>query len=486
MTRTIKILFLIIMVFNFIGCTDDFDEMNQNPTGIAEIKDAKLFLLPMLMQGYTDSYQITTNLYHDLYSQHWANMHGTFDSGYYAHHDGWIKSRWKRFYSQWVVPNYSNIKKIYENDPASNNIYQIARIWMLFNASQMVDTWGDIPFSEMYKGGISIKYDDDEEIYKSIISGLKEASTSFKTSGQVALGSDYEPIFNGNIDSWKRFANTIIARLSMRMVNADKNYAQQNFVAAVNDGIILTNDQNALQPCDGVTYYNYFLFFAQWIENAMSKTIENHLRNTSSVVDPRMMLWFEECGNGGYNGIQNGDNANASKNTAVYSTGNKAYWTYDKPYVIALASDSKFMMAEAALRGWVTGDVDALTKEGVALNMDFWGVATADRDAYIAGLPAVAGTNEEKLEKIMTQRWLGNFTNGPEGWANVRRTDYPTLMPVLHSVSTTVPKGSFIKRILYIENEHKLNKAIPVSANEDSQNKRIFWDTSDDTPQNFN
>jgi hypothetical protein len=32
---------------------------------------------------------------------------------------------------------------------------------------------------------------------------------------------------------------------------------------------------------------------------------------------------------------------------------------------------------------------------------------------------------EEKLEKIATQRWLANYTNGYEGWAIVRDTGYP-------------------------------------------------------------
>ncbi|MCT4588403.1 MAG: SusD/RagB family nutrient-binding outer membrane lipoprotein [Carboxylicivirga sp.] len=498
MKKIFAILILFVVIIQLQSCTDDFTEMNQDPNGLATIEDAQLFLLPMLIQGYTDSYQVCTNLYHDLYSQHWANLHPGFDTSYYGHTDKWITRRWKQFYVSYVGNNFREIKDIAEVNPEMDNVYHVARIWYAFLTSQMVDTWGDIPYSEANKGGSEIPYDRGSDIYADLLNELKEAVAGLSNSAdQKTISPTYDPIFGGNIESWKLFGNTIRARLALRTVNVNASNAKDEFVDAFNGGMILENSQNALQPCDGVTWYNYFLYFSQWTENGLSKTLEGYLKNTSSVIDPRLALWFQKSGEGFYNGIANGDVENASKNTHKYSTGNQGYFKYDCPYVAALASDSKFMLAEAALRGWIgsSSDAEVYFKEGIELNMQFWGqdyvgeepslISADEIDAYINGLPTLAGSKEEQLEMIITQRWLGNFTNGIEGWAIFRRTDYPKFQPILHNISTTVPNGSFIKRILYVASEHDNNPAVPVDPEGDSQNKRIFWDTSDDMPQNF-
>lgn len=467
-----------------IQCTDDFESMNKKPDGIVEIDDPHYLLLPMLTRGYSDGFQVSTNLYHDLYSQHWGNLNPGFDSDYYSHHNGWINKRWTNYYTNWIIPNYLHIKKMAEEEPRFNNVYQIARIWKLFMTSQMVDTWGDIPYTEAGNGGYAIKYDNAKEIYISLVTDLNDAANSFSDDKQLDINPTYDVVYEGDINKWKKFAQTIRARLAMRMVNVDKAFAKTNVVDAFSKGCIESNSENCLHPCDGTKLKNDYLNFAKWNENAMSKTMENILKNTSSVHDPRMALWFLPVSDGTYNGIRNGD-PNSAKDPSTWSIGNKNVFSYENPYIIALASDSKFIKAEAALRGWISGEPKDIMEEGITLNMEYFEAESADITTYINGLPDMTGSNEDKLKQIMTQRWLGNFMNGAEGWANVRRTDYPALMPVLSSRSNTIPTGKFIKRILYVENEYKLNELIPVSSEDDSQNKRIFWDTSDDTPDNF-
>ena len=77
------------------------------------------------------------------------------------------------------------------------------------------------------------------------------------------------------------------------------------------------------------------------------------------------------------------------------------------------------------MKGLATGDADTYYQLGLQKAMAIWGTApTATFSASDMG--SLTGTNEEKLEKIATQRWLANYTNGYEGWSIVRDTGYPT------------------------------------------------------------
>ena len=435
--RIFKYLYITLLILSF-GCTDDFEDMNKKPDGLVEVNNPNYLLLSSLTRGYSDSFQRATNLYHDLYSQHLANLVTDFDTGFYLHHDAWIMSKWRNFYSRYIIKNALYIEELYNKDPRNNNVYQVSQIWKYFMTSIMVDTWGDIPYSEAGKGGYSVKYDDAETIYRTLIDGLADAAQSFKDDeSQIEIDATYDPVYGGDIEKWKKFANTIRARLALRMVNFDAEYSKKNVVEALNNGCILNNSENCYSPCDGTKVKNKYKNFAGWKDKAMSKTIENILKNESNVVDPRMKLWFAKA-SGDYVGIENGY-PSPTKSPEKWSILNKKYWTFDMPFPIALASDTKFIMAEAVLRGWISGDIKDLVDEGILDNMEFWGVDGNEAEEYVNNLNALPGDNEGKLKYIITQRWLAHFCNGHEGWAVARRTDYPALQPPLLNLSNTVP-----------------------------------------------
>ncbi len=475
------------MLFSLNGCTDDFEEMNQSKSSLYGISKAELFLTPLLTRGYTQNYQRAYNLQHDLYAQYFANMNPNFKSGYYAQIDGWISTYWKNFYTEHVILNEIQMREIAEKNEAYNDIYQIGRIWKLYLSSSMVDTWGDIPYFDAGKGELSVKYDKDEDVYRSIIADLKDAVNAFKgDASQIKVPTPADPIYNGNINKWKKFANSVRATLALRMVNFDPTYSKTVFEECVVDGMIISPEDNAVLLTDN-SFKNELINFSNWVENGMSATIEDYFKNTSSVVDPRMSIWFQERGKGGYKGIGNGDNINANKNTNDYSVSNRKYWSHETPFNILLSSDCKFMLAEAKLRDWnVSSTIQDLYNEGVKDNLLYWGVSSDEADAYVTGLPAFSGDKENQLKQIIVQRWLGYFPNGRQGWSIFRRTDYPELSPVISNVSPSIPDGHFIKRLRYIESEIKLNELCPIKEGEvDDHNKRIFWDTSDDQFDNF-
>lgn len=485
------IIAVILLAFIGVGCTEDFKEINTSKIKVVSLNDPGMLFLRMAFNGYTVSFQVATNLYHDLYAQYFSNKHQGFDSPNYAPHSSWIRSRWRNYYVNYSLPYLLEMKKMYEEDPYFSNAYYIGTIFMALLTHQMVDIWGDIPYSQAGTGLLSVPYDNAEDIYISLIDQLDLAHSSLVISeSQFNLG-DYDPVYAGDVGLWKKFAQSLRLRLAMRMVNYDAAYAETIATDAISKGVISDNSGNATRLCDAdnVNWYtgNFHNLINSWGEFCMSKTMENYLKGESAVEDPRMSIWFSPNEDNEYVGQRNG--LGTVTKDERHSKINTAFFTVKKYHEILEYSEVCFMKAEAALRGWISGSPEEFYEDGIRASMEFVGVASTDIDTYIGGLlndPFGGTDNEAILKQIITQRWLAAFPNGPEGWALFRRTDYPDFQVIDHYGSTTVSTGKFIKRLLYVDSEHDLNTGqVPFSKEEDSQNTRIFWDTDDDTPSNF-
>jgi hypothetical protein len=98
-------------------------------------------------------------------------------------------------------------------------------------------------------------------------------------------------------------------------------------------------------------------------------------------------------------------------------------------------------------------------------------------------------TNEKKLEKIITQKWIALFPDGQEAWSEFRRTGYPSLFPLVVNNCATL-QGKFVKRLKFSRDEYERNagevaKATQLlSVNADDYNTRLWWDVNDDAPGN--
>ena len=89
-------------------------------------------------------------------------------------------------------------------------------------------------------------------------------------------------------------------------------------------------------------------------------------------------------------------------------------------------SEVLFLQAEAAARGWISGDAEALYMEAIEANMnqyDAWGVGPTD--TQIADYLASAAVAYTGIDDIHLQKWISLYMNGAEAWANVRRTGVP-------------------------------------------------------------
>ena len=238
----------------------------------------------------------------------------------------------------------------------------------------------------------------------------------------------------------------------------------------------------------------------------------------TGVVDPRRAFFFlpglEEAtaGNSNWDGYPFDYTSDTKTGTITDHGGNKSYARlnmYDKngffhysgagnenlSWCYGSYSETLFLKAEAALRGWISGNAEDLWKQAIKASMDEVTefvkrsggnktISAAEKDAYIAALPAFGSNKEAQLRSIMIQKWIALYPDSVEAWAEQRRTGYPdyashVLTYPAVSASSGVSVGNIIQRIPYPQNEYNTNAGnIPADHadyNAKNMEKGIFW-----------
>lgn len=502
-------------------------------------------------EGLYNDYQTTTNLTHDIYAGYWGNNVGGFvsDAPTYSYNDGWSATRWKHFYDNRTVGEYSQLIKTFWfcDKEYYYTAFYITRIYYAFLLSMQTDTYGDIPVKYYIKGAVppeeNVEYSSQKDVYGMIFNLLDQAITKLHNrpaKGQFDLGDD-DKCYGGDVEKWLRFANTLRLRLALRVSNIDPVLAKKQGEAALNDpsGLMRGQEDNMKQTpkrqyIPGGNENIYALLFSWTANVVMPKEMEWAYKNQSGVnysatqgleskdaaddskfnhsssnciLDPRCeVLWYRPTefdklntenpveSDKDFAGVRNGEKNIGGKYTTVYSPARcnvksdvmnpKIWWNLAQEIVWMGYSESLFLKAEAALRKWegVTETPVELYKKGIRASMEYYQIDNARIDDYINnlnGLTAFAGTDKEaQLEQIITQKWIAVFPNGNEGWAEVRRTDYPRYMLLPKDGNNSggqVANDKLIKRISYPNSESR-NPNKPAEVN---QGTKVWWDVSD-------
>ena len=516
------------------GCTDSFDDMNTNPGAVTEanLKYVLPYVEEMTTRVDCSPYQRGDNLYAQLYCQYFSNTTSGFITDRYGYVDDYVVAGfWTPYYS--TLKHMKVAKVTAANNPDQSNILQMIRIMTAKNTIEMTDMFGDIPYSQAGLGETQNVYDTQRSIYVDVFKELTEAADALSQNlaGQETCSADNDLIFAGDTQKWMRLANSLRLRAAMRLRFIDPDLARQEGEAAIADGLMQSNDDNAYIECraDASSGWGHPLYMmATWQGLAMSDKMEDVLKHTSTVEDPRMELWFgvsrdyaaaiaagttDSFTGEKFSGLPNGmntsemglpENALASHSEfwglqayPDYNTNGNAdiasQGTVTLPLKIMTYSEVCLLRAEAALAGWTgAGDAQQNYEEGIRASFedersfldDASLSSTANDEAYIAGV-ALTGDDENKLEQIITQKWLALYPSGVEAWAECRRTGYPELIPVLHSDDPNInpANGEFIKKIRYIDSERRENAANATSPSlnqgqGDGSTVRVWWDTA--------
>ena len=508
------------------GCTSDFDKMNTNPLSIDDASPA--YILPYVEETgiHVDSwaYQVGDNLHTNLYSQYLANSATYFSADRYTYNSSWITDGFWTPYYNGVLKYLKVVKTTAQTDTIYSNIYQMMRIYTASCTASMTDLFGDIPYSEASVGNSQPTYDSQKSIYYDVFNELTEAVAALKAhesdDTQADCSGDKDLIYSGSVAKWIKLANSLRLRYALRLYYIDPAKAKTEGEAALAAGVMGSNDDNAGVKITGNGSNGYPLYqISGWSEFTMSKTMENVLKNTSTVLDPRTSIWFGQtrayvAGTSSvkYQGIPNG--LPSTSLTGNYAPDNNSYvwglyacpeWNSagTEPSNFLLSKRMKVMnyaevcllKAEAALRGWSgAGTAQADYEDGIRASFaderssvsEASLYSTSDDNTYITTGSVKwdeSAELETKLNQIITQKWLAVYPNGIEAWSEFRRTGYPKLTPVVESDEPTIDptQNQFIKKLRYVDEETKSNPNASLSSlnsnKGDGSNVRVWWDT---------
>lgn len=474
------------MLAGTVSCKKDFGDLNENPNQAAQPSTQFLFGSAVIGIG-----GINNAAGGVLYVQHLSEFIYNNESRYFNReysyngiYSGPLMDL-TRIIEMNTDPATKGTKAVLDNSPNDNQIGH-ARVLKGFLMLTMTDRWGDIPYFDALKGSANTKpsFTPQKDIYLDLLKEFKEASA------QITESMPNDPLFDGDSDKWQRWSNTLRAIVALRLSGTSEAAAgKAAFAEAVAAGLMETNADDAAFPYQAVQAFEspWYTNYRSRYDYGVSKTMIDKLKLLG---DPRISIFARSPANaaGTYEGVPYG--INHQYTAGDYSLIGTTPAAQDFPAALTTYAQTCFMMAEAALIGWIPGG-DATMIEwynnGIAASLEKWHalagktIAEVDIAAYQAGLNVILTpiqTAAVKLERIQTQKWLNFYLgNGYEAWAEWRRTGYPVLLPAPDAVNVG---GQIPRRQCYIGTERDLNKANYDAAlaaqGPDELSTPVWWD----------
>jgi putative lipoprotein len=466
-------------------------------------------------------YQTAYNLAADCWSGYFGqnnNWGGPNNLNYFLK-DGWVASSYTESYST-VVPLWQDLKG--KTETQFPEVFALAQVLKISAWHKATDMFGPIPYKEAGKGLITVPYDSQEEVYKAMFKELSDAIevlTKYADNGNSKLLPNADAVYAGDVHKWVVYANSLMLRLAMRVYYADAALSKKYALQAVNHsyGVMKTKDNEAKMERGASLEFknNLDVLINQYNECRMGSSMLAYL---GGYQDPRLPKYFNTSTvsqavtvgtYGKYSGVPTGHDV--SSNDAFRDSSRPAI-TSTTPTYWMRASEVYFLLAEAALHGFaVGGTAESLYEKGIEMSFEENGIASSEVADYMSSglkpsaysfhltnpgvnvdVPAVteattawSGTDEEKLEKIMIQKWIALYPNGQEAWTESRRTGYPKL----HSVVTNYSNGEIDSEVGIRRMRFPTNKSTSAEdiANLESARKllrggldkagtRLWWD----------
>jgi hypothetical protein len=340
-----------------------------------------------------------------------------------------------------------------ENSP---HFAGVAKVLMAYLLGVTTDHWGDIPYSDAFKGAendCTAEYDTQEEVYTTIFTLLNEAITDLNASESLFSPGTEDLIYGGDLDKWTKTAYALKARYSLHLAKRKGSAAYTDALNAIANAY--TGNSDNMSVPFGTAYNNSNPMYQYESERtgyySANTTFISLLDATG---DPRKAVYFY-----GDEGSPSGE-----PNLDAASIG-PGYASTDSPIDLISYSEVRFIEAEARFKLNATDPlaVDACN-EGIKASLQREGVY-GDGSWYNANKINAASIT---LENIIIQKYLSSFLH-VETWTDWRRTGYPSLPLATGAVISQIPR-----RLPYPDEERLYNgENMPAGL---TITDRVWWD----------
>ena len=572
------------MTAPFVSCSDEHMQAINTDNTKTLTTEPNGQLTTALLQTYGDfGLMDTYRSYITGFTQHFA---GGWNVSKYAgsvhYEDDQARLIWDRYYTVAI----KNLRDAIDHSSDKLNLNAVLRIHRVYLMSVLTDVYGDVPCLSIAEGlGKDLAtpaYDKQEDIYKWIFTELKACVAQLGT-GSDAISGDVTN-YIGDVDLWKKYANSLRMRYAMRISDVAKGdpdkpealNARSEFEAAYHDpaGYIMSSKEDAFikytnSPFtlyDGARDYDFRvnalgeILYGQdpTSPTFVCSTLFEYLKDNN---DPRLYSICRHYNNVKRSEIKPDKEGNVDLTDEVLAYLKKkgqdeapckpgaAWWNNwingpdnledvptlaklvkmypevgyeknnfparmmrpalsidfcqpDRPGILMTSAEVDFLLAEAITKGWnATGTADDHFKAGIKAAMQLLNkhyltdeaiMQQADIDAYVTSIMATSplATPASAREAINLQAWILHMMNPAEGWANLRRADYPVLADrtkldkftsdfTYDDDNLTTPV-----RLCYPILEKKYNgenykEALSRMGGKDDWHHRMWWDVND-------
>ena len=492
-----------------MGCTDNLENLNTDPYEVDpdELPFSAQFKEPFsyVYAPQQNLFQYCFNLNIDLFSGYFMTPHNFNGSGNvdYALNRGFCGGMYENVY----LHIFNNTRRLIAScdEQGLSDYGAMMRVVQAYAIQMLTDAYGPVAYSSVIEdptGGASFSYDTQESVYNALFALVDEAIAGFKGTASVADMQAFDYWCNGDIALWKKVANQLKLRLAMRIVKVNPTLAKQKAEEAVQGGVLTSADRDILIN-QGLS--NELTRMFEWGDCGMNASLITMLEGFK---DPRLPLYVTKnqaavtCEDGStieegtkYLGVRGGCNLPSKPNQ--WGNFSKVICTYTTAFPVMKVAEGYFLRAEGALRGWsMGGSAKDPYEEGIRISIKnelaykgsiagVTSISDAEIDAYLNGTsgqidfvdPVKAensikamntlgvkwdegASKEEKLQRIITQKWIANFPLSCEAWAEYRRTGYPKLFPNRVNLSNgDINTNEQVRRLIYSDTEINTNNA---------------------------
>lgn len=483
--KKLTYIFLAALAMTAAGSCNKFDQYNTNP-------DVPTTVTPEMLatQVLKDSYRF------------WNVNPTDFGTGnLWAKHIVLLETNpnpYQYYYSYYPYGSFGSMQKLTslkrmaelaKGSPTESSFAGLALFMKAWYGFGMTLDMGDIPYSEAgmaEEGILTPKYDKQADVFNEILADLKTAEADF-ANGKT-FGGDI--MYNGDPVKWRRLCNAMQLKVLQTLSKKITPEQKARFAEIVNAGNLLTEKDNfQLVYSDNTNashpYYNgenrrVVTSPSDLVVNFLKANQDRRLFYFAEPAAAQLNNGFTESDYDAYVGAPtqlSADQLALGRAAGTYSLLNKRYVTQraGDPMLLFTYSEQCFILAEAIEEGWISGNAQTYYENGVkailkyymnlpsALSGNLHGMAITQSyiDNYFTGEAAykTAGTLDDRLKQIITQRWLLDFFQGNSlfSYKTFLRTGYPEF-PLDPATSMNPEDPSvYPKRWMYPTSEQTTN-----------------------------
>ncbi len=448
------------------SCTKNFQELNTDPNTVPTALPSQL-LGPALLNTVTLGMMRNRNFNNELMQVTVSPSDAEGAVFRYDYRSNWSDYLYNGYYTQ--LKNFKDVYKLSADSGANfNKSYQgISLICQSWIYSILTDTYGDIPYFHSNEGRDSLNFepafDKQKDIYLDIFDKLEQANTLLTSGTAIAGASD--PVYGGNISLWRKLGNSLYLRLLLRLSGKAEVSAQ--VIAKIKDLVdtkgssypkIASNAESAILKWTGVSPFisPYNTIREQdWRQPGIGSFFIDNLVNWN---DPRIDAatygtvvagtaynrWGIATSGGRYFGLPGGYAPNTNPIKGSYFLSNTSpisLQTDPLTGMIMNYAEVQFILAEAAMKGWISGSAETYYYSAAENSITQWLPNWKTTINPVTGLPNniityltsadvewdLAVSDSVRYERIHVQKYYALFLVDMQQWFEYRRTGRPTL-----------------------------------------------------------